>query len=63
MPTAFSPIFYLTLAALLNLLFFLWRWFLRESDRTGVETFLVVLISLGSLSPVFFLLHLLLFRR
>ena len=63
MPTAFSPVFYLTLAALLVLLFFMWRWFLRKPDRTGVETFLVVLISLGSLSPVFFLLYLLLFRR
>ena len=63
MPTAFSPVFYLTLAALLVLLFFMWRWFLRKPDRTGIETFLVVLISLRSLSPVFFLLHLLLFRR
>ena len=63
MPTAFSPVFYLTLAALLVLLFFMWRWFLRKPDRTGIKTFLVVPISLGSLSPVFFLLHLLLFRR
>ena len=63
MPTAFSPVFYLTLAALLVLLFFMWRWFLRKPDRTGIEIFLLVLISLGSLSPVFFLLHLLLFRR
>ena len=63
MTSAFSPVFYLTLAALLVLLFFMWRWFLRKPDRTGVETFLVVLISLGSLSPVFFLLYLVLFRR
>ena len=60
---SFSPSIYLTLALLLGLLFFMWRWFLRKPERSGVETFLVVLISLGSLSPVFFLAYLLLFRR
>lgn len=63
MTPTFSPVFYVTLALLLVMLFFMWRWLLRKPDRTGVETFLVVLISLGSLSPVFFLLHLLLFRH
>ena len=63
MASSFGPIFYVTLALLLGLLFFMWRWFLRRADRTGFETFMVVLISLGSLSPVFFLLYLLLFRR
>jgi hypothetical protein len=63
MATTFSPAFYVTLALLLGLLFFMWRWYLRKSERTGIETFMVVLISIGSLSPVFFLLYLLFFRR
>ena len=63
MTTAFSPVFYLTLAALLTLLFSMWRWYLRKSERSGIETAMMVLVSLGSLSPVFFLLYLLLFRR
>ncbi|MBF9223606.1 hypothetical protein [Hymenobacter ruricola] len=63
MAPTFSPAFYLTLALLLGLLFFMWRWYLRKSERSGIETFMVVLISIGSLSPVFFLLYLLLFRR
>ena len=63
MATAFSPTFYITLALLLGLLFFMWRWYLRKPERSGIETFMVVLISIGSLSPVFFLLYLLLFRR
>lgn len=63
MISQFGTTFYLTLAALFVLLFFMWRWLLRKPERTGTETFLVVLISLGSLSPVFFLLYLMLFRR
>ena len=63
MATAFSPTFYITLALLLGLLFFMWRWYLRKPERSGIETFMVVLISIGSLSPVFFLLYLLVFRR
>ncbi|WP_210521463.1 hypothetical protein [Hymenobacter terricola] len=59
----FGPVFYLTLALLLTLLFFMWRWYLRKSERSGFETFMMVLISFGSLSPVFFLVYLLLFRR
>jgi hypothetical protein len=60
---AFGPTFYLTLALLLGLLFFMWRWHLKRPDRSRVETFLVILISIGSLSPVFFLAYLLLMRR
>ena len=60
---SFGTTFYITLAALFVLMFFMWRWFLRKPDRTTTETFMVVLISLGSLSPVFFLLYLMLFRR
>ena len=63
MPPSFGTTFYVTLALLFVLLFFMWRWYLRKSERSGIETFMVVLISLGSLSPVFYLLHLLLFRR
>ena len=59
----FGSTFYITLALLLGLLFFMWRWFLNRPERTRTETFMVVLISLGSLSPVFFLLYLLLVRR
>lgn len=54
----FGPVFYLTLALLLGLLFFMWRWFLRRPDRSTGETVLMVLVTLGSLSPVFFLLYL-----
>ena len=60
---AFSSTFYITLALLLGLLAFMWRWFLKKPERTGIETFMVVLISLGSLSPVFFLFYLLLTQR
>ena len=60
---AFSSTFYITLALLLGLLAFMWRWFLKKPGRTGIETFMVVLISLGSLSPVFFLVYLLLTQR
>ncbi|UOQ96333.1 hypothetical protein MUN81_13855 [Hymenobacter sp. 5317J-9] len=63
MATTFGTPFYITLALLLGLLFFMWRWYLRKSERSGIETFMVVLISIGSLSPVFFLLYLLFFRR
>ncbi|HEX8656546.1 MAG TPA: hypothetical protein VF690_03390 [Hymenobacter sp.] len=63
MAISFGTPFYITLALLLGLLFFMWRWYLRKSERSGIETFMVVLISLGSLSPVFFMLYLLLFRR
>ncbi len=56
----FGPVFYLTLALLLGLLFFMWRWFLRRPGRSKVETILVILVSIGSLSPVFFLLYLML---
>ena len=63
MTPTFGSTFYITLALLLGLLFFMWRWYLRKSERSGIETFMVVLISLGSLSPVFFMLYLLLFRR
>ena len=59
----FSSTFYITLALLLGLLAFMWRWFLKKPERTGIETFMVVLISLGSLSPVFFLVYLLLTQR
>jgi hypothetical protein len=58
----FGSTFYITLALLLGLLFFMWRWFLKRPERTRTETFMVVLISLGSLSPVFFLIYLLLVR-
>jgi hypothetical protein len=61
--TFFGPAFYITLALLLGLLFFMWRWYLRKPQRSGIETFMVVLISISSLSPVLFLLYLLLFRR
>jgi len=54
----FGPVFYLTLALLLGLLFFMWRWFLKKPDRTMGETILVVLATLGSLSPILFLLYL-----
>lgn len=63
MATSFGTPFYITLVLLLGLLLFMWRWYLRKSERSGIETFMVVLITLGSLSPVFFLLYLLLFRR
>ncbi|MDO7845667.1 hypothetical protein Q5H92_04810 [Hymenobacter sp. M29] len=63
MAPTFSPVFYLTLALLLALLVFMWRWYLRKSERSGIETAMVVLVTLGSLSPVFFLAYLLLFRR
>lgn len=63
MAPSFGPVFYLTLALLLGLLFFMWRWYLRRPERSGIEMFMMVLISLGSLSPVFFLIYLLLFRR
>jgi hypothetical protein len=54
----FGPVFYLTLALLLGLLFFMWRWFLRRPGRSTGEIILVVLATLGSLSPVLFLLYL-----
>jgi hypothetical protein len=63
MAPTLSPTFYITLALLLGLLFFMWRWYLRKPKRSGIETFMVVLISIGSLAPVFFLLYVLLFRR
>jgi len=63
MAQSFGSVFYVTLALLLGLLFFMWWWYLRKPERSGIETFMVVLISLSSLSPVFFLLYLLLFRR
>ncbi|GAB3333910.1 hypothetical protein ACFQT0_20060 [Hymenobacter humi] len=63
MATTFGSAFYITLALLLGLLFFMWRWYLRKPERSGIETFMVVLISISSLSPVLFLLYLLLFRR
>lgn len=63
MAPTFSPVFYLTLALLLGLLFFMWRWYLRKSERSGIETVMVVLVTLGSLSPLFFLAYLMLFRR
>jgi len=59
----FGSTFYFTLAALFVLMVFMWRWLLRKPERTRTETFMVALISLGSLSPVFFLLYLWLFRR
>jgi hypothetical protein len=54
----FGPAFYLTLALLLALLAFMWRWYLRRPERTTGETILVVLATLGSLSPLAFLLYL-----
>ncbi|MFD2720284.1 hypothetical protein ACFST9_16280 [Hymenobacter monticola] len=63
MATTFSPVFYLTLALLLALLVFMWRWYLRRSERSTVETVMVVLVTLGSLSPLFFLAYLMLFRH
>ena len=63
MPATFSPVFYLTLAALLLLKFFMWLWFLRKPDRTTAQTVLVSLFSLTTLSPVFFLLYLVLKHR
>ena len=63
MATNFGSTFYITLALLLGLLFFMWRWYLRKPERSGIETFMVVFISISSLSPVFFLLYVLLFRR
>ncbi|WP_201978537.1 hypothetical protein [Hymenobacter rubidus] len=54
----FGPVFYLTLALLLALLAFMWRWFLRRPERSTFETLLVVLATLGSLSPLLFLLYL-----
>jgi hypothetical protein len=63
MTTTFGSTFYVTLALLLGLLFFMWRWYLRKPERSGIETFMVVLISIGSLSPVVFLLYLMFFRR
>lgn len=63
MAPTFSPVFYLTLALLLALLGFMWRWYLRRSERSTVETVMVVLVTLGSLSPLFFLAYLMLFRR
>ena len=59
----FSPVFYLTLASLLVLLVFMWRWFLRRPERSTVETVMVILMTLGSLSPLFFLAYLMLFRH
>ena len=59
----FGPVFYLTLALLFVLMFFMWRWFLRRPERSTTELVMVILVSLGSLSPVFFLLYLMLFRR
>ncbi|MBF9140669.1 hypothetical protein [Hymenobacter properus] len=63
MTATFSPVFYLTLALLLALLVFMWRWYLRRSERSTVETVMVVLVTLGSLSPLFFLAYLMLVRR
>ncbi|OGX84685.1 hypothetical protein [Hymenobacter glacialis] len=60
---AFGSTFYFTLAALFVLMVFMWRWLLRKPERTRTETFMVALITLSSLSPVFFLLYLWLFRR
>jgi hypothetical protein len=54
----FGPVFYLTLSLLLGVLFFMWRWFLRRPERSTGETILVVLATLGSLSPLAFLLYL-----
>lgn len=54
----FGPAFYFTLALLLGVLFFMWRWYLRRPERTTGETILVVLATLGSLSPLAFLLYL-----
>ena len=54
----FGPVFYFTLALLLGVLFFMWRWYLRRPERTTGETILVVLATLGSLSPLAFLLYL-----
>ena len=63
MSTAFSPVFYLPLAALLLLQLLMWRWFLRRPGRTTAQTVLVSLFSLTTLSPVFFLLYQLLKQR
>ena len=63
MTTPFGATFYVTLALLMGLLFFMWRWYLKKPERSGIETFMVALITVGSLSPVFFLVYLLLFRR
>jgi len=63
MAQSFGTTFYVTLALLLGLLFFMWRWFLRKSERSGIETFMVGFITLSALSPVLFLLYILLFRR
>lgn len=54
----FGPVFYLTLALLLVLLVFMWRWYLRRPERSTGELILVVLATLGSLSPLVFLLYL-----
>ena len=54
----FGLTFYLTLGSLLVLLAFMWRWFLRRPERSTVETILVVLATVGSLSPLLFLLYL-----
>jgi hypothetical protein len=62
MAPSFGSAFYITLALLLGLLFFMWRWYLKKSERSGIETFMVTLITIGSLSPVFFLLYLLIKR-
>ena len=53
-----SPVFFLTLALLLGLLFFMWRWFLRRPGRSTGEIILVVLATVGSLSPLLFLFYL-----
>ena len=59
----FSPVFFLTLALLLVLLAFMWRWYLRRPERSTVETILVIMATVGSLSPLFFLAYMVLSRR
>ena len=63
MPATFSPVFYLTLAALMLLQILMWRWFLRRPGRTTAQTVLVSLFSLTTLSPVFFLIYMVLKQR
>ena len=55
----FGPLFYLTLALLLGLLAFMWRWYLRKESRTGTDTFLVMVASAIGVAPLLLLLYLL----
>jgi hypothetical protein len=58
----FGTTFYLTLALMVALLGFLWRWFLQKPARSSTETFFVMLISVIGVAPLLFVLYLVFVR-